>query len=254
MSAPVVVRNLLAGYGTRPVLHGVSLRIEVGELAVLLGTNGSGKSTLLKAMIGLVPARAGQVLLHGTGVRRYRDWARIGYVPQRSTAATGVPATVTEVVSAGRLARRGWARRQNAADRAAVSRALEVVGLAERAAEAVAALSGGQQQRVLIARALAGEPDLLLMDEPMAGVDLAQQEAFAATLGTLKAAGRTVIVVAHELGALAPLIDRTVVLRAGRVVHDGPGVPAEHLHDHTHLHHHEQAQPNLSGPIRIELF
>lgn len=239
MDSPVIsVREVVAGYAGRPVLQGVSTDVGKGELVVLLGANGSGKSTLVKAMIGLVPISGGQVTLFGTPVRKFRDWHRVGYVPQRSTAAAGVPATVAEVVASGRLSRRNWYRPLSKADRAAVLTALDLVGLADRAKHPVANLSGGQQQRVLIARALAGDPELFLMDEPMAGVDLGQQETFAATLRTLQAAGRTIVVVAHELGALEPLIDRAVVLRAGRVVHDGPVLPDEHVHDHTHLHPH----------------
>lgn len=239
MQNPVVgLSEVVAGYGGRPILHGVSTSVAAGELVVLLGANGSGKSTLVKTMVGLVPVRAGQVTLFGTPVRRFRDWHRVGYVPQRSTAAAGVPATVGEVVASGRLSRRNWWRPMGKADRVAVGSALELVGLADRIKHPVANLSGGQQQRVLIARALAGNPELFLMDEPMAGVDLEQQETFAETLRTLQEAGRTIVVVAHELGALAPLIDRAVVLRTGRVVHDGPVLPEEHQHDHTHLHPH----------------
>lgn len=229
-------RALVAGYAGRAVLSGVDTDVRRGEFVVVLGANGSGKSTLLRAMVGLVPVAGGELEVFGAPVRRFRAWHRVGYVPQRSTAAAGVPATAAEVVASGRLTRRSWWRPLGGADRAAVTRALETVGLAERAKHPVATLSGGQQQRVLIARSLARDPELLLMDEPMAGVDLGQQEAFAATLRTLREAGRTIVVVAHELGALAPLVDRAVVLRAGRVVHDGPVLPEEHLHDHTHLH------------------
>lgn len=234
---PVVeVADAVAAYGGTPVLHRVSTRIGAGEVTVVLGPNGSGKSTLVRAMIGLVPLRAGQVSLFGTPLPRFRDWKRIGYVPQRTTAATGVPATVAEVVASGRLSRRTWCLPQRRADRAAVLDALQTVGLADRARHGVATLSGGQQQRVLIARALAGEPDLLVMDEPMAGVDFAHQESFAATIGALARAGRTIVLVAHELGALEPLVDRALILRGGRIIHDGPAPPHDPRADNCHPH------------------
>ncbi|MGO4756752.1 ATP-binding cassette domain-containing protein, partial [Streptomyces sp. 2MCAF27] len=139
-----------------------------------------------------------------------------------------------------------------AADRAAVRRALELVGMADRAKDSVSALSGGQHQRVLIARALAGEPELLIMDEPMAGVDLASQEILAATLREQVAQGATVLLVLHELGPLEPLIDRAVVLRDGCVVHDGPPPKAvgQHAlpgHDHVHPHAAHDAEPIRTG-------
>ena len=137
-------------------------------------------------------------------------------MPQRSTAAAGVPATVREVVTAGRLARSRF-RPLRRADRDAVRHALQVVGLAERAGDPVDALSGGQQQRVLIARALANDPELLVLDEPLAGVDLANQEVLADALREQVRRDRAVLLVLHELGPLAPLIDRAVVLQDGRV-------------------------------------
>lgn len=145
-----------------------------------------------------------------------------------------MPATVREVVAAGRLARTGL-RPPRRADKAAVARAIDLVGMADRASDAVDALSGGQHQRVLIARALATEPDLLIMDEPMAGVDLAAQRVLAETVRAQVAAGVTVLLVLHELGPLAPLIDRAVLLRDGRVAHDGPppgGLEPDHVHPH----------------------
>ncbi|MFD5747540.1 metal ABC transporter ATP-binding protein [Streptomyces sp. NPDC127033] len=225
-AAPPVltVRGATATLGSRPVLRGVDLTVRRGEVVALLGANGSGKSTAVRSVIGQVPLSDGEISLFSTPLRRFRDWRRVGYVPQRTTAASGVPATVREVVSSGRLsrtsrARLGWPTK---ADRAAVQRAIDLVDLGDRARDSVGALSGGQHQRVLIARALASEPELLIMDEPMAGVDLASQQILAATLREQVAAGTTVLLVLHELGPLEPLIDRAVVLRDGRVVHDGP--------------------------------
>ncbi|WP_053205773.1 metal ABC transporter ATP-binding protein [Jiangella muralis] len=221
-SAVVDVRGLRVDLDDRPVLHGVDLQVVEGEVVTLLGANGSGKSTLVRTVVGLVPSVAGEVRLFGTPLRSFHDWWRVGYVPQRTTAAGGVPATVREVVAAGRLARRKLFRPARKADRAAVDHAIELVGLSDQANRSVANLSGGQQQRVLIARAAASEPDLMVLDEPNAGVDKRSQEAFARALRTFVASGRTVLLVLHEMGPLAPLVDRGVVLDGGHVVHDGP--------------------------------
>ncbi|WP_432125822.1 metal ABC transporter ATP-binding protein [Streptomyces sp. bgisy082] len=247
--AVVSVRGATAALGGRPVLRGVDLTVHRGEVVALLGANGSGKSTAVRSVIGQVPLTSGTIELFGTDRKRFRDWARVGYVPQRTTAASGVPATIREVVTSGRLSRRrfGLLAKQ---DRAAVERAIALVGLADRAGDSVDALSGGQHQRVLIARALASEPELLIMDEPMAGVDLASQEILAATLREQVAGGATVLLVLHELGPLEPLIDRAVVLRDGCVVHDGPPPEAVGQHalpGHDHVHPHAAGEPLRTG-------
>lgn len=227
VSAPVVdVRQLVVAYGDQAVLHGVSTTVDRGEVVAVLGANGSGKSTLVRTVLGLLPVVSGSIRLFGTPVGRFRQRHRVGYVPQRLGAGSGVPATVTELVRSGRLARSGGLLRRwlpllgGADDRAAVARAIDTVGLADRRHHLVSTLSGGQQQRALIARALATEPELLVLDEPTAGVDAASQVAFAQALASFVAEGGTVLVVAHELGPLAPLVGRTVVLEQGRVVHD----------------------------------
>ncbi|WP_405099678.1 metal ABC transporter ATP-binding protein [Micromonospora sp. NBC_01412] len=247
MNAPVItVTRGAVGYDGRPVLRDVSLTVTVGEVVAVLGANGSGKSTLIRAVLGLVPLHAGSISLFGAPLRRFRQWQRIGYVPQRLGAGGGVPATVREVVASGRLARRGVLRPPGRADRAAVDAALTAVGLADRAGDPVATLSGGQQQRTLIARALAGEPELLVLDEPTAGVDAASQEAFAGALRGFVDGGGTVLLVAHELGPLRPLISRAVVVHQGGIAHDGP-VPEPAGHhadpDHDHVHPHGPDEP-----------
>jgi len=212
----------------REVLAGVDLRVEPGDVLAVTGPNGAGKSTLIKALLGLIPLSGGHTEIYGATPGRFRDWKRIGYVPQRLPMGGGVPSTVREVVSSGRVARQSRWRPTSAADRAAVDRALEAVGLTDRARDSAHLLSGGQQQRVLIARALAGEPDVFVMDEPTAGVDAASQGALAGTLHGLTEAGKTVVVVTHELGPMEALIGRTLVLEHGRIVHDGaPATTAE---------------------------
>ncbi|GAA0548984.1 metal ABC transporter ATP-binding protein [Paractinoplanes ferrugineus] len=237
----VDVRRLAVGYDGREILHDVSMSVRAGEVVAVLGANGSGKSTLIRAILGLVPPMRGGIDLFGVPQRRFREWARVGYVPQRLGAGSGVPATVGEVVASGRLARRGMFRPAGAADKAAVRSALQDVGLLDRIGDPVSTLSGGQQQRTLIARALTGRPDLLVLDEPTAGVDAASQEAFAAALGRFATDGGTIVLVLHELGPLRPLIGRTVVVHEGAIAHEGaPPEPAGHHadpgHDHVHPH------------------
>jgi zinc transport system ATP-binding protein len=237
----VSTRGLAVGYDGREILHDVSLTVPAGEVVAILGANGSGKSTLIRTILGLVPLASGEIDLFGSPQRRFRQWARIGYVPQRMGAGSGVPATVGEVVASGRLAHRGLFRPRRAADRAAVVAALSDVGLTDRIGDPVATLSGGQQQRTLIARALAGRPDLLVLDEPTAGVDAASQDAFAAALGRFGRGGGTILLVAHELGPIEPLIDKAVVVHHGRIAYEGAvpepaGHHAEPGHDHVHPH------------------
>lgn len=232
------------------VLRGVDLTVRPGEVVALLGTNGSGKSTLVRALLGLTPLSGGQTLVYGSPPGRFRDWWRIGYVPQRLQIGGGVPATVREVVASGRIARQSRLRRTSAADRAAVSQALEAVDLTGRASDPVQSLSGGQQQRVLIARALAGEPDTYVMDEPTAGVDAETQQLLADTLAGLVREGRTIVLVAHELGPLEPLITRGVVVREGRVAHDGsPPRPEGECARPGHEHQHPHAEEPAAGPL-----
>lgn len=263
MTAPAVsVREGSVVLGGRPVLRHIDLTVDHGQFLALMGANGSGKSTLVRAMLGLRPLATGEVRLFGDPLGRFDAWHRVGFVPQRASASAGVPASVWEVVAAGRLTRRRLLRPLSRADRTAIDRALEVVGLSDRRHDAIGHLSGGQQQRALIARALAGEPDLFFLDEPAAGVDLPNQQALAETLGALKDRGSTVVLVAHELGPLARLVDRAVVMRDGRVAYDGPPLRDHEVHEpwfaepHTHHHHpgtderpRSEHTPPVSGPL-----
>ena len=248
--APVEVRQGSVAIGGRPILRGIDLTVAPGEFLALMGANGSGKSTLVRAITGLVPLASGSVSLFGTAYADFRDWQRVGFVPQRSTASSGVPSTVWEVVASGRITRRRPFLPLSGQDRKAISDAIEVVGLADRAQHGISQLSGGQQQRALIARALAGEPDLLVLDEPTAGVDVANQQALADALRVLKARGATIVLVAHELGPMELLIDRAVVMRDGRVAYSGPALDAGNGHHHHHptagTHDHV---PHVGSPL-----
>ena len=232
--APVLATDdLRVELGGVPVLRGVSVEVGVGESVALLGGNGSGKSTLLRACLGLVPINHGRVELFGTPLSSFRQWRRIGYVPQRTPGAMR-GATVAEVVGSGRLAVRIPFLPGGRRHRDAVRHALQRVDLWDRRHDELAHLSGGQQQRVLIARALVADPDLLVLDEPTAGVDLEHQHSLTEVVRGLLDHGRSMVVVLHEVGPLRAVIDRTVTLRHGRVsstAPDSPGAGGGVCHD-----------------------
>ena len=235
--------------GGQPIVRGVDLTVPTGQVLALLGANGSGKSTLVRALLGVVPLAGGTVRLLGEPLGRAVPWQRVGYVPQRMAAGGGVPATALEVVVSGLLHGRRLRPPRDSHARAAA--ALEALGVADLRDRRVQEMSGGQQQRVLIARALVREPALLVLDEPTSGIDLPTQESFVKVLGHLRDAGTTVVVILHEIGPFAPLIDRAVVLRHGRVVHDGPPPPARGEHGeagHDHTHPHADPEPPSEGP------
>lgn len=229
--------NLSVHYPGRIALDDVSLDIAKSSVVAILGANGSGKSTFVKACVGLAPIQSGQVEIFGQEFSHFKQRNRLGYVPQRIHDSLGIPATVYEVVQSGRLSH-GWMRKFNKEDKENISHAIEVVGLKERHNDSVNTLSGGQYQRTLIARALASAPDLLFLDEPTAGVDLATQNVFAEALKHLVEGGTTVILVSHELGPLRPLIDRVIMFREGRINFDGSpdaeAVNSHIFHDHPH--------------------
>jgi zinc transport system ATP-binding protein len=239
-STALAAEDLTVELGGLPVLRGVSLSIRAGEAVTLMGGNGSGKSTLVRTVLGLLPRQRGTVRLFGQPLNSFREWARVGYVPQRSIALLG-GSKVKEVVAAGRLARRRLFRPLSQGDREAIRGAIAQVGLSEQLNADIAALSGGQQQRVLIARALAGRPELLVLDEPTSGVDLEHQQVLTEVLSELMSKGAAVLVVLHDVGSLGDLIDRAVVLSDGRVVHDGTlgdlGQHRRRFGGHEHLDH-----------------
>jgi zinc transport system ATP-binding protein len=238
------------GYADQPVLTAATLRVSPGEVVAVLGPNGSGKSTLVRGVLGLNDQLGGTVRLFGTPREDFTDMALLGYVPQRHTLSASVRATVEEVVAVGRLSHRRWWKPVvgSSEDALIVREALELVGLADRADADVSTLSGGQQRRVLIARALASQPEVLLMDEPTAGVDTANQQVLSEVLSRLAQRGTTMIIVTHELEAIAHIVTRIVLVASGRVAFDGS--PAEYAASvgaastdehagHHHVHHHD---------------
>ncbi len=238
--AVVTLRRVTVGYGDRPVLRDVDLVLRRGEVMALVGPNGSGKTTLVRGVLGLARVLSGEIELLGVPSSRFRERWRVGYVPQRHTVGGAIPSTVEEVVASGRLPRKRLVSRRTAADRDAVAGALGTVGLLDQRRAPVSTLSGGQQRRVLIARALAGEPEVLVMDEPTAGVDAASQGALARTLTRLVEHGLTLLVVTHETAPLRGLFTREVTVQGGRITRDralGPGTPEDGL-DWDDGHHH----------------
>jgi len=242
---PVSVNHLGVSLGGVPILRDVSLEVAEREVVALLGGNGSGKTTLVRALLGLVPHDRGEIDLFGTPLPQFRAWSKVGYVPQRASVAMH-STTVRELVTSGTLSTRRPFSRLGSANRKKVAEVIERVGLGAKSEDAFVHLSGGQQQRVLIARALVSSPELLVMDEPFAGVDLATQERLAQLVGSLNEDGMAVLVVLHETEVFAPILDRLVVLREGRVSSDG-AIDAHHGHGH------EVEAPARTAPIVEEV-
>jgi zinc transport system ATP-binding protein len=222
--------------GGPPALEHVSLEVEQGAFLGIAGPNGGGKTTLLRLVLGLERPTSGTVRVLGLPPGA-RGAPRVAYVAQRAQLATGTPVTVRETVETGRLAVRGPVGPLRAGDRRAVDRAIERVGLADRAGAPLRTLSGGMQQRAFIARALAAEPELLALDEPTTGVDATAQESLAALLAELRAElGVTILYVSHEFGAVEHVVSRLVLVR-GRIVFDGdPAALPPVWHDPSHVH------------------
>lgn len=221
--APLIeAEHVSFSYGQRRVLEDVNLVVERDEFVALVGPNGSGKTTLLKVLLGILRPSSGTVRILGQSPDRLTERWRLGYVPQRPELTSEIPATVEEVVGAGRLSRVGWWRGMRAQDREIIRHAIDSVALGDLRRRPVNELSGGQQQRTFIARAFASEPDLLVLDEPIAGVDRESQTRFRDSLTHLMADhGAGVLLVSHELSAVARDLDRVIVLK-GRVLFDGP--------------------------------
>lgn len=224
------------------ILERINLTVAAGEFLALLGQNGTGKTTLLRALLGLQPLTTGTLEVLGVPVRRFRDWPRIGYVPQHLVASGAVPVSVREVVAAGMIDPAHRLRRHR--DGGARTRtALERVGLWHRRGDSFHTLSGGQQRRVMIASVMAKGADVLLLDEPTAGVDRESVSLLHELLAEMSTAGATVVLVSHELGVLEDLVSRVVVLGrrpGGSVLYDGPPPPPPTLRD-PHGHHDEDS-------------
>lgn len=204
------IKNLTVSYHNQPVLWDIDLDIPAGVMAGIVGPNGAGKSTLIKSLLGLVPSLSGEVMVHGRPYATQRK--RVGYVPQRSSVDWDFPTTALDVVTMGLYGRLGWLKRPGRKERHEAQEALEMVGMSALAERQISQLSGGQQQRVFLARALVQQADVYFLDEPMAGVDATTERAIIDILRRLRDAGKTLIVVHHDLQTVRTYFDWLLLL------------------------------------------
>ena len=211
MNSPALeLHDLTVSYAKKPVLYGVDVQVPQGALVGIIGPNGAGKSTMIRAIMGLTPASSGWVQIFGESFEKNRH--RVGYVPQREQVDWDFPVNVMDVVMMGRYGRLGWLKRPTREDRRIAEESLEKVGMLPFRNRQIANLSGGQQQRVFLARALAQQSDLYLMDEPFAGVDATTERAIIALLRDLKEQGKTILVVHHDLTTAKEYFDHLMLL------------------------------------------
>jgi len=213
------IHDLTVSYHKKPVLWGIDLAVEEGQLVGVIGPNGAGKSTLIKSIMGLLPLSSGWVKAYGEPIEKQRGL--VGYVPQRETVDWEFPVTAFDVVLMGRYGHVGWLRRPSADDKRIARECMDKVGVGSLAGRQISNLSGGQQQRVFLARALAMESRIYLMDEPFAGVDAATESAIIALLKELRSEGKTCLVVHHDLQTAAEYFDSMILLNMHLVAH-GP--------------------------------
>lgn len=216
---PIRVEDLTVAYRESPVLWDVDLEVPEGTLMAIVGPNGAGKSTLIKAILGLVPSSAGQILIYG---KPYEEQRRlVAYVPQRGTVDWDFPTNALDVVLMGRYGHLGWFKRPGSTERKQAMDALVKVGMEAFADRQISQLSGGQQQRVFLARALVQDASIYLMDEPFQGVDATTEHAIVNVLQELQAAGRTVLVVHHDLETVPEYFNCVLLLNV-RAIASGP--------------------------------
>ncbi len=230
------VRDLTAGYDGTPALEGITFAVPPGQMVGVIGPNGAGKTTLFKAILGLTPYRRGEILLHEAPA--LGQGAMMGYLPQLEEVNRNFPVSVRDVVMMGRYPRIGWGRRPGPDDFTAVRQSLDRVDLLDLSQTQIGKLSGGQQQRAFLARVLAQDPHLLLLDEPVSGVDATTQHAIFALLEDLRDNGKTVVVATHDLNCVIERFDQVLCLNR-RVIAYGPPeeVFQEDILDRTYGHH-----------------
>ncbi len=228
--SPLSIHDMTVAYHRKPVLWDVDLDVPPGKLVGIVGPNGAGKSTLIKAVMDLIPRTSGRVRIFGEPYRKQRH--RVGYVPQRESVDWDFPVSALDVVTMGRYGRIGWFKPVLRRHREIARHALERVGIADLAHRQISQLSGGQQQRTFLARALVQEADLYLMDEPFAAVDAATEKAIVRLLQDLRSAGKTCLVVHHDLQTVSEYFDHLILLNMRVVAHG----PTAEVFTHENLH------------------
>jgi len=216
---PIEIHDLTVSYQQKPVLYGVDLEVEEGSLVGIVGPNGAGKSTLIKTIMNMIAPNGGYVKIFGGNQKR--GIKRIGYIPQRESVDWDFPVTVMDVVLMGRYAHARWFRRMGKTDRRVAQACLEQVDMAAFANRQIGNLSGGQQQRVFLARALAQDSSIYLMDEPFAGVDAVTEKTIISILKNMKKEGKTLVIVHHDLATAKEYFDHLLLLNMRKVAY-GP--------------------------------
>jgi len=245
------VKNLNFSVGDQNILSNISLEIYTQEYIAIIGPNGGGKTTLIRILLGLDKPTSGEVKIFGKSVKEFKEWHKIGYVPQRATLVdASFPGTVQDVVNMGRTSQRGLFSSMSTIDKDSVADAMHKMDVYELKGKMVGTLSGGQRQRVMIARALASKPEILILDEPNTGVDMASQKRFYALLKQLNTEEKiTIVFITHDIGVIADDIARLFTINEKAIICNNPkeaisceemselyGIEAHLLHNHKHEH------------------
>ncbi len=245
------VKNLDFCAGGQDILSNISLEIYSAEYIAIIGPNGGGKTTLIRILLGLDSPTRGEVRIFGKKIKDFKEWGKIGYVPQRATHVDATfPATVEDVVKMGRTSQKGFFKRFNEEDEAIVADAMQKMDVSQLKDKMIGTLSGGQRQRVMIARALASSPEILILDEPNTGVDVPSQKRFYALLKELNINEKiTIVFITHDIGVIADDIARLFTINQKATICNNPkealsceemselyGIEAHLLHNHKHEH------------------
>jgi ABC-type Mn2+/Zn2+ transport system ATPase subunit len=214
------IENASIGYGEKIIMRDLSFQVPHGARVAVVGPNGAGKSTLFKALVGILPLQSGRILIHGESLGTHKDC--VAYIPQREDVDWRFPVTVSDVVMMGRFGQMGWLNQPSKADKQLVRKSMEQMGIGDLANHSIGQLSGGQQQRAFLARAIAQEPHILLMDEPFTGVDMTTQEATLNLLDHLRSQHVTAIVSTHDLNLAASRFDLVLLINHKLIAYGAP--------------------------------